>query len=193
MITVVDQVRPWLIAEQHVGEQDPAPRRRPHQQEGHRDRDQPAADQDLLASEAVGPAAGEVVGQRLGHAEHDDERQHRRARGEVKLLLGDRRQDAALHADHRADERVDDDQQGELRQVLADAEPQARSRRHRTAAVEATGSRASRRLGRDVGDAAMNSSRSSASSGLLRRSNARVVEGLPLMPAPHAEPAKCAG
>ena len=76
----------------------------------------------MLATEAIGEAAGEVVRERLRHAEDDDEREHRGLRGEVKLLLGDRRQDAALHADHRADEGVDDDEQRELREVLAQAE-----------------------------------------------------------------------
>ena len=47
------------------------------------------------------------------------------ARREVKLLLGDRRQDAAFHADHGADERIDDDEQRELREVLAKAQTDA--------------------------------------------------------------------
>ena len=37
------------------------------------------------------------------------------------------------------------------------------------------------------------SSRDFVSSGLYRFSNAMVLEGLPLMPAPQAEPAKCPG
>jgi len=40
----------------------------------------------------------------------------------VKVLFRDRRQDAALEADHRADEGVDGDEQRELREVLAQAE-----------------------------------------------------------------------
>src|SRR5438876_11104339 len=39
----------------------------------------------------------------------------------------------------------------------------------------------------------MNSSLDTESSGLKRRSNARVVQGLPLIPAPQAEPAKWVG
>jgi hypothetical protein len=113
----------------------------------------------------------------------------------VKLLLGDRGQDAALHPDHRADEGVDHDQQGELREVLA--QPSAAARHDATASgprLKRTGSRRiSAGLGGTSATAAMNASRASASSGLKRRSKARVVEGLPLMPAPQAEPAKCAG
>ena len=40
----------------------------------------------------------------------------------MELLFRDRRQDAALEADHRADERVDQHQQRELTQVLTQAE-----------------------------------------------------------------------
>ena len=119
MMTVVDHVSPWLMPSRSVREQHPVPARRPHQQERHRDGDQPPGDQHVLAAEAVRQPAGAVVRERLRDAEHDDERQHRGARGELELLLGDRRQDAALHADHRADERVDDDEQRELREVLA--------------------------------------------------------------------------
>src|SRR5204862_5348604 len=67
-----------------------------------------------------------------GHAEHDDERQHCRACREMKLLLGDRRKDRALEADHRADERVDDDEQRELREVRAEPEPNDATGHQRT-------------------------------------------------------------
>jgi hypothetical protein len=40
----------------------------------------------------------------------------------VEFLLRDRRQDAALHADHRAHEGVHDDQQRELPEVLTQAQ-----------------------------------------------------------------------
>jgi hypothetical protein len=66
-----------------------------------------------------------VIGECLGHPEHDDERQHGRACRELELLLGDRRQDAALQADHRAHEGVDDHEERELREVLAKTQTDA--------------------------------------------------------------------
>jgi hypothetical protein len=84
----------------------------------------------VLATEAIGEATGEVIGERLGDAEDDDEREHRGAGGEVEVVLGDRRQDAPLHSDHRADECVDDNQERELREVLTQAEPNRLARAH---------------------------------------------------------------
>ena len=46
-------------------------------------------------------------------------------RGEAELVLGEQRQDGAFLADHAADERVDADEQRELGEVLAQAEPDA--------------------------------------------------------------------
>jgi hypothetical protein len=114
--------QPLADAEQHVGEQDPVPARRPHEQERHGGGGDPARDEHVLAAEAIGEASSEVVRQRLGDAEHDDERQHCGACRELELLLADRGQDAPLHADHRAHERVDDDEQRELAEVLTQSE-----------------------------------------------------------------------
>ena len=69
-----------------------------------------------------GERSGAQVGERLGEAEGDDERQHRGAGGEAEVVAADQRQRRALEADHRADERVDRDQQRELRGVLAQPE-----------------------------------------------------------------------
>ena len=73
-----------------------------------------------------GERAGAEVGERLGEPERDDERQHRRAGSQAEVLAPDQRQRRALEADHRADERVDGDQQRELRGVLAQPEPDRR-------------------------------------------------------------------
>ena len=62
-----------------------------------------------------GERAGAEVGQRLREPEGDDERQHRGAGGEAEVVAADQRQRRALEADHRADERVDRDEQRELR------------------------------------------------------------------------------
>jgi hypothetical protein len=64
----------------------------------------------VLASQTVREPARQVVGQRLGQAEDDDEGDDPGPRGEVEVLLGDRRKDAALQPHHRADEGVDDDE-----------------------------------------------------------------------------------
>ncbi len=71
----------------------------------------------------IGEPPGEVVGHRFGDAEDDDEGEDRDAARDVQLFLGDRRKNAALHADHAPDERVDDDEEGELSEVFAEAEP----------------------------------------------------------------------
>ena len=74
-------------AEQHVGEDDPAPRRCPHQQQRHRQADQPARDQDRLAADPIGERPGEEVGGRLDRAEGDDERERGGERGEPEDVL----------------------------------------------------------------------------------------------------------
>ena len=125
MMTVVDQVSPWLMPEQHVGGDDPAPARCPDQQQRHGQRDEPADDQDRLAAEAVRQGAGEVVGGRLGCAEGEDERQSAGVGAEPELALGEQRQDGAFLAEHPADERVDRDEQAELGEVRSQPQLQA--------------------------------------------------------------------
>ena len=56
MITVVDQVRPWLTPSSTFASDDPAPRRRPDEQQRHRQPDEPAGDEDRLAAEPIGEA-----------------------------------------------------------------------------------------------------------------------------------------
>src|SRR5216684_3206479 len=68
-----------------------------------------------------------LVGECFGHAKYNNERQHRRASDETKLLLSDDRQDGALHANHRAYERVDDHEQRELRHVLVEPQTDRRT------------------------------------------------------------------
>lgn len=117
--------QPLVDAQQDVGDHDPTPRRRPDQQQRHGDRGQPAGQEYGLASEAVGERAGDVVHCGLGQPEHHDEGQHRGVVGDTERVLGQQRQDRAFLADHAADQHVDGDQQGELRQVLAQPQPDA--------------------------------------------------------------------
>ena len=107
-------------AEQEIRKQDPVPARRPHEEDGHRDGDQPSGHQHVLATYTVRQSAGAVICDRLRHPEHDDEREHRGTRGEVELLRRDRREDAAFQADHGADKGIHDDEQRELTEVFAE-------------------------------------------------------------------------
>ena len=75
MITVVDQVNPWLAPSSTFADRDPGPRRRPHQEQRYGCRDEPARDEDRLPSEPVRQSSGEVVRERLDDAEDDDERE----------------------------------------------------------------------------------------------------------------------
>ena len=93
-------------AEQDVGGDDPAPARRPDQQQRHRDADDPAGDEHRLAPVAVRQGAGEEVRDRLHRAERGDEGEPGGERGDPELALGEQRQDDAFLADHPADQRV---------------------------------------------------------------------------------------
>ena len=197
MMTVVDQVSPWLTPRRALATSTQ------FQLGAHMSRNGTGAatsqppTSTLFAAEAVGKTPGEIVRERLGHAEHDDERQHRGPRDQVEVLLGDRRQDASLHPDHRADEGIDEDEQRELREVLAQAEANCRR-------VHAAGSSAPR-LARKIASISAGFGGTSASastnsprdlrrgSGFHRFSKAMVLDGLPLIPAPQTEPEKWPG
>ncbi len=131
MMTVVDQQSPWLIPSSTLARDDPVPARRQHDDDRHRQAEEPAGNEDLLAADAVGEASGEQVGQRLDDAEGDDEGEGDRARGQAELLLGQERHDGPLQPDHAADEGVDQDQEAELLPVLAQTEPDRRRGRAR--------------------------------------------------------------
>src|SRR5207249_7771917 len=130
------------------------------------------------------------------------ERQNRCTCDEVKILFGDGRKDAAFHAHHRAHERVDDDEQRELRGVLAQSQTN-RGRcvaAHRDAHACACASPCPRLnartwsisvgLGGTWESASTKASSSSDSMGFQRFSNASVLVGFPLKPAPHTDPEK---
>ena len=78
MMTVVDQVRPWLMPSRTLAAMTQPQRRRPDQQQRHRDADDPAGDEHRLAPVAVRQRAGEEVGDRLHRAERGDEGERRR-------------------------------------------------------------------------------------------------------------------
>ena len=111
--------KPLAHAEEEVGHEHPFPARCPHEEEGHRNGEQPSADQHRFTADPVGVAAREIIGERLGEAEYDDEGEDRGACGQLKLGLRDLWEDRPFEPDHGADEGIDHHQQGELRQVLA--------------------------------------------------------------------------
>ena len=101
--------KPLVDAEQGVGGDDPGPARGDRDQQRYGQGERPAEDQQPSAPEPLGSDPCGEVGERLGEAEGDDERQNRRARREPEVRLADERQGRALEPDHRADERVDRD------------------------------------------------------------------------------------
>jgi hypothetical protein len=170
-------------AEQDVGGDDPRPARRDGDQQRDRQRERPARDQQTPAAEALGQRSGTEVGQRLGEPEGDDESEHGRAGGQPEVLAPDEWQRRALKADHRADERVDGDQQGELREVLAQSEA---GHARLAATIVACSAGAGGRFSSCAFTNA--SSDSNCSARLWRRSKPTVELGLPDSPRPHTEP-----
>ena len=92
-----------IDAEEHVGDDHPTPRRRPHQQQRYRQSDDPTSDEYWLASETIRQRSGEEVGERLDDAKGGDESERRGVRRESELLLRQQWNDRALLADHAAD------------------------------------------------------------------------------------------
>src|SRR5262249_4286693 len=126
------------------------------------------------------------------HAEAHDERRDGGLRAETEFLLAQERQHGPLQAHHGANERVQDDEQRELREVLPQSEPQVahvpvRLRRRIAAKASGWGGRSARTK-------STNSALDRAwSAGLKRRSKPIVEPGFPLRPLPQAAPPKWAG
>src|SRR5438477_436335 len=97
--------------EQHVGEHDPAPARRPDDEQGHREPGEPDRDEQRLAADPVGELPGEQVGERFDDAKADQEGQDDGLRDEPRVHLGNERDDGALESRHRSDEGIDRDEQ----------------------------------------------------------------------------------
>ncbi len=146
--------------------------------------------------------ARRIVGGGLDDSEDDDERQDRRARGEVDVLLGDRRKDGPFEAHHAAHESVHQDQQRELAEVVEEAQPDNRRGvpRQRVAMAHARPWLNLRMacmscgcVRRALASFSTKAARSAVSIGFHCFSKARVELGFPLRPAPQAEPAKWPG
>src|SRR5439155_18829670 len=125
----------------------------------------------------------------------DDEREHRRTRAEMELVAADERQRRTLQAHHRADERVDRDQQRELRRVLAQPEAD-RPRAHATSAIgrpvrfaATIATCCSGAAGMSRSSASTNESSSECRSARLWRRSKPIVEaGLADSPRPQTDP-----
>src|SRR5262245_20528928 len=118
----------------------------------------------------------------------------------MKFFLGDRRENAALHADHRTDERVDDDEQRKLGEIFPESQADCRGvlghegclhLRVPTSSCPRLNARTrsiSAGFGGTSASASMNASRASESMGFHRFSKPSVLAGFPLKPVPHTEP-----
>jgi len=91
-----------------------------------RQADEPAKDENALATPGVSQLPGNQIGARLHHAKADDERDDKRCRIDLELLGADQRHDGSLDPDHPADEGVDQHEQGKLRPVLSQSQPDRR-------------------------------------------------------------------
>jgi len=91
------------------------PGRRPDQQDRDRQADEPTEQQHAATADTVGEEAGDQVDQRLGDNERDDERGERTTPLQSEDPRAQRGHDAALEADHAADEQVDQREQPERR------------------------------------------------------------------------------
>lgn len=114
MITVVDQVSPWLTPSRTLAMTIHAQPGAPAEQERDGHGDQPAGDQYRLAAHPFGDRAGDNVGDRLHHSEGDDVRERGAVGVQMEHTRGDQRQNGALLAEHAANQRVDPDEEGEL-------------------------------------------------------------------------------
>ena len=112
-------------AEQRVRRDDPAPARPPADHERHRQADEPAQHQHVLAAIKVGEMSRDEIGDRLDDAEADDEGDDNGGRCDLELFGADQRNHRPLQPHHAADEGIDEDEQRELLPVLAQAQPDA--------------------------------------------------------------------
>ena len=198
MITVIDQAKPWLMPSSALAAIT-QPQLGAHMiMNGTGKPEQPAEDEHPLAAPFVGELAGDEVGERLHHAEADDEGDDQRRRGDAEFFRADQRHDGALDADHAADEGVDQHQQRELPPVGFEAErdfTRLSSARHRgaPAAKPAFAARVRAASGGGGGMSAVmastNTSSSSIRNALLKRFSNPIVEvGLPLSERPQTDP-----
>ena len=117
MMTVVDQVRPWLMPSSTFAATTHAQLGAQISSSGTGSPISQPVDEDGFAAVAVGQGACEVVGGRFGGAEGEDERQGRGVGGEPERGVGEQWQHGAFLAEHAADQGVDGDEQAELGEV----------------------------------------------------------------------------
>src|SRR6516164_5186920 len=150
----------------------------------------------MLAAINVGEMSGHQIGESLDHAEADDERENARSSGDFKFLSSNERHHRTLQSHHAADKGVDQNKQGELLPVGAQAKSNAWNAFNgghcpvtrpefsaRTwAACGGAGGMSASIVRRNVGS-------SSIRNALLKRFSKPIVDvGLPLRLRPHTEP-----
>src|SRR5439155_26446462 len=118
--------QPLVQPEQHVGGNDPSPRRSEDEEQGDRETDQLASDEYRFAPVSIGRRPGQKVRARLRHPECEKVRQDCGGAGDPEDVRREERQDGALLTDHPADEDVDCDEQGELTEVRSEPEVKPR-------------------------------------------------------------------
>ena len=168
--TVIDQARPWFTPRKRLAATIQPQLGSERDQERNGQGEQPAEDEQALAPDAVGePARGEVR-ERLGDPEGDDEGEDRALRGEPEVVLADERKHAPLEPDHRADEGVQGDEQGELPGVRAKPEANRLGRSCRAGALP-------RRLAATIAAWSAGGGGRSTSSACAKLASSRVREG----------------
>src|SRR3989441_2469945 len=109
--------------EEPVCEDDEPPvgRRGKHQEERHGNSDDPADQKDPPPAMDIREVPGGRIRDGLDESEGHEEREDRGARGDAEHLRTEEREQRSLRSDHGADERVHDDQEGELLPVSPEA------------------------------------------------------------------------
>src|ERR1051326_6664381 len=183
-------------AQERICGDDPPPALRPENEQWNGQRDQPSDQQCGPTSVPIGQPSGREIRERLRKAEDRDERENGSRGGDAELFPGDDRQDRPLETNHRADERVHDDEQRELLPVRSKAErngchtPAGKLPRFAARVAAAFGGAGG--MSRTI--AATNVPSSSIANVLLkRRSNPMVDTGLALNARPQTEPANAPG
>jgi hypothetical protein len=114
--------QPLVQPQEDVRDDDPAPCRRPDEQQRYGQPNEPARHENRLATKAIGHRAGNQIRAGLRDSEGDEKGENGADTGDTEDVRGQNRQEGSLLADHPADERIDANQQRELAKVRAQPE-----------------------------------------------------------------------
>ena len=133
-----------IDAEQRVRSDDPAPAWPPANHERHRQADEPAKNQHMLAAVNIGKMPRDQICKGLDDAEAHDEREDGGGRSDLELLGTDQRDHGTLQPHHATDEGINEDEQRKLLPVRAQPESDARTGSDRLTGATRTHSAAMR-------------------------------------------------